>query len=232
MNCREAQRRLPGYLDGAIRVRDHADLRDHLASCGDCRRDLDRYRILAARLATVDRVAPPRDLAMKIRVRASQKPNAWWFVERLWSRIVLGTQNILQPLAVPATGGVLTAIAVFVFVTQSMIVGMPVGRAVADDLPLDLIQPAQLESLAPFPVPGTGDTDIRGSSSALLLEATLDAQGEVVDYKILSGPTDSMVRRQIDQVLLFSRFRPQFGFGRPMGGGRVLLNFNQVRVRG
>jgi hypothetical protein len=232
MNCRQAQRRLPGYVDGAIDTRDRTGLRDHLASCGDCRRDLDRYRIVAARLATVDRVVPPVDLAMKIRVRASQRPYAWSAIERFWSRFVLGTQNILQPLAVPATGGVLTAIAVFIFVTHSMIVGMHAGSVVADDLPLDLVQPAQLESLAPFPVPGTGETDDRVNSSALLIEATLDAQGQVVDYRILSGPTDNVVRRQIDQVLLFSRFRPQLGFGRPMGGGRVLLNFNQVRVRG
>ena len=27
---------------------------------------------------------------------------------------------------------------------------------------------------------------------------------------------------QIDQVLLFSRFRPELSFGRPTGGGRVL----------
>ena len=51
-------------------------------------------------------------------------------------------------------------------------------------------------------------------------------------YKILSGPNDAVIQRQLDQVLLFSSFRPQLGFGRPMGGGRVLLSFSQVRVRG
>ena len=230
MNCREAQRRLPGYLDGAILARERVHLRGHLNSCGNCRRELERYRVLAAHLARVERVLPPADLAMQIRVRASQRFSGWAVLGRVWSRVLLVSQNILQPLAVPATGGVLTAVAVFILVTQSMLVGMPIGRVVADDLPLDLVQPAQLESLAPFPVPGIGETD--ANSSALLLEATLNAQGQVVDYKILSGPTDNAVRRQIDQVLLFSRFRPQLGFGRPMDGGRVLLNFNQVRVRG
>jgi Putative zinc-finger len=228
MNCREAQSRLPGYLDGAILARDRAHVRGHLNSCGSCRRELERYRLMALHLARVERVLPPPDLAMKIRVRASKKVLGWHVLWRAWSRLALTAQNILQPLAVPATGGVLTAIAVFVFVTQSMIVGMPIGRVVADDLPLNLVQPAQLESLAPFPV----GIDGRENSSALLLEATLNAQGQVIDYKILSGPTDTAVRRQIDQVLLFSRFRPQLGFGRPMDGGRLLLNFNQVRVRG
>ncbi len=134
-------------------------------------------------------------------------------------------------MAVPATAGVLTAVEIFLLVVQGMLGGMPAGGVYADDLPLNLVQPAELESLAPFPVPGI-DTSDRASSGALLLEATLDAQGGVVFYKILSGPTDVAVQHQIDQVLLFSRFRPKLGFGRPMGGGRVLLNFNEVHVRG
>lgn len=231
MNCREAQRCLPGYLDGAIRPSERVRLREHLDSCGNCRRQLDRYRLMATHLANVTAVAPPAGLALQIRVQASQTHSRWAGVSGLWSRAVLISQNIVRPLAVPATGGVLTAVAVFVLVVQSMLVGMPLAGG-PDDLPLNLVQPAQLESLAPFPLPGIGETDGRANSGALLLEATLNAQGEVLFYKILSGPNDAAVRRQLDQVLLFSRFRPQLGFGRPMGGGRVLLSFSEVRVRG
>ncbi len=232
MNCREAQRHLPGYLDGAILARERARVREHLDSCGDCRRDLERYRLLAGHLANIAPVAPPANLAMQIRVRASRQRSPWAALSTLWARATLASQNILKPLAVPATGGVLTAIAVFVLVTQSMLVGMPIGGVARDDLPLDLVQPAQLESLAPFPVADIGETGESSNSGALLLEATLDAQGEVIFYRILSGPNNAAVQRQIDQVLLFSRFRPKLEFGRPMGGGRVLLNFNEVRVRG
>ena len=231
MNCHEAQHYLPGYIDGAVRPRDRAHLRRHLDSCGNCRRELERYHLLAGQLAKIEPIIPPADLAMKIRVRASRKRSGWAGPGELWARFCLISQNILKPLAVPATGGVLTAIAVFLFVTQGMLVGMP-ARGGADDLPLNLVQPAQLESLAPFPVSDISEMDPHADSGALLLEATLDAQGQVVYYKILSGPTNMAVQRQIDQLLLFSRFRPQLGFGRPMGGGRVLLNFSEVRVRG
>lgn len=228
MNCREAQRYLPGYMDGAVRARDRAHLRRHLDSCGNCRRELEHYRMLASHLANVEPVIPPADLAMRIRVRASRK-RSWWPVQA-WSRTSLMAQNILKPLAFPATGGVLAAIAIFLFVTQGMLVGLPVSAG-ADDLPLNLVQPAELESLAPFPIADI-DIDGRASTGALLLEATVDAEGQVVYYKILSGPTSPELQRQIDQLLLFSRFRPQSEFGRPMDGGRVLLNFSEVRVRG
>jgi hypothetical protein len=230
VNCRDAQGKLPGYLDGAIRPRERGLVRQHLDSCAVCRKELSRYRLLAAHLANVTPIEPPAELVAQIRARAAQARSPWAFVARVWHRALLTSQNILEPLAVPATGGVLTAIAVFMLVVQSMLVGMPIGQVRADDLPLNLVQPAQLESLAPFPVPGVSDGKV--DTAPLLIEATLDAQGAVVYYKILSGPNDVTSQRQIDQVLLFSRFRPQLGFGRPMVGGRVLLSFSEVRVRG
>ncbi len=232
MNCHEARRYLPGYLDGAIEAEDHVFVRAHLDSCGACRQELDHYRLLAVHLANVDPIAPPEDLALRIRVEASNARSPWKSLNWAWGRVTLISQNILKPLAVPATGGLLTALGVFVLFVQTTLVGVPLGRPVPNDQPLDLVQPAELESLAPFPGPSIVDAEGRSNSGGLLLEATLNAQGEVLFYKILSGPNTLAVQHQIDQVLLFSRFRPQLSFGRPMDGGRVLLSFSEVRVRG
>jgi hypothetical protein len=229
MNCGEAARYLPGYLDGTIQPRHRSGLREHLFCCGDCREQLDRYRQMAGYLANLEPVRPPRDLALRIRVQASQLNSDW--VGGWWARTRLGFKNIFEPLAVPATGGFLTALAVFVLVVQNILVGVPMGGVVPNDLPLNLVQPAKLESLAPFPIPGIM-TEGRADSDGLLLEATLDARGQVVRYKILSGPDDTAVQKQIDQVLLFSRFRPELSFGVPMAGGHVLLSFSEVHVHG
>ena len=140
------------------------------------------------------------------------------------------SENILEPLALPATGGVLTAIFAFLFVVQGILVGVPVAGA--NDWPGNLIQPARLESLAPFPVAGIADSGETPDAGLLIVDATLNELGQVVSYNILAGPNDAAVRHQLDQVLLFSRFRPQISFGRPMPGGRVILNFSEVRVRG
>jgi hypothetical protein len=66
----------------------------------------------------------------------------------------------------------------------------------------------------------------------LLVEATVNAQGEAVNYRILAGPDDMVIRRQLDLVLLFSRFRPQMSFGRFTSGGRVVLSFSDLSIRG
>lgn len=232
MNCHDAERRLAGYLDGAVRSREHAILREHLDSCAACREQLQRYQRLAVCLANVESVAPPRDLALKIRVQASQAVPASVRLRKQWSKVSRWFEEIFEPIALPATGGILTALVVFVFLVQNILVGLPLTGVVPNDLPLNLVQPASLVSVAPFPVPGIAGTDGTPNSGALLLEATLNAEGEVVFYKILSGPSDKVVTRQLDQVLLFSRFRPQLSFGRPTDGGRVLMNFSEVRVHG
>ena len=186
---------------------------------------------MAVQLAQLERVAPPADLAVRIRVRASRAASHPGWIRHAWHRFALVFKNILEPLAVPATGGILTAVMVFVTIVQSMLGGMPFG-VIHDDLPTALIQPARLESLAPFPVPGIGGDNQLSDSDNLVLEATLNAQGQVVAYKILAGPGTAEVRRQIDQVLLFSRFRPMLDFGRPMAGGRVVLSFSEIHVKG
>jgi hypothetical protein len=48
----------------------------------------------------------------------------------------------------------------------------------------------------------------------------------------LSGPKSLDVQRQLDQMLLFSRFRPMLSFGRPTAGGHVILSFSAVHIRG
>jgi hypothetical protein len=232
MTCRDVQRRLPGYLDNAICSKEQARMREHVESCEICRQQLERYRRLALCLANVGPVKVPADLALRIRLQASQAQSGWDSLRRVWSRTVLAFESILEPVALPATGGVLTALVVFVLVVQNMLVGVPLSGVVPNDLPLNLIQPARLESLAPFPYPGIVAAGDQRDSIALFLDLTVNARGEAVTYKILSGPNNRVVQRQIDQVLMFSRFRPQLSFGRPTDGGHVFLNFSEVRVRG
>ena len=154
MNCREVERRLAGYLDGAINSREHARVREHLDSCGNCREQLEGYRRLSVCLANVEAAAPPAHLVARIRVDASQARSFAPYLRRTWARTAMIFENLLQPVAIPATGGVLTALVVFVLVVQNILVGVPLGGvAVPGDLPLNLVQPARLESLAPFPAP-------------------------------------------------------------------------------
>jgi len=231
MTCAGANRKLPGYSEGILPREDHARVREHLAHCVECAELLGRYELLADGLSRVEPVAPPPDLAVQIQLAAATLRARPSLAQRIYARCWLFSRNILQPLAVPATGGLLSAVLTFVMVTQSLVVGDPFG-AVPHDLPLNFIQPARLESLAPFPVSDFAPEKGEAGVHVVVVEANVNARGDVLSYQIVSGVDTPALRKQLDQVLMFSSFTPQMSFGRPTSGGRVLLSFSEVRVKG
>jgi hypothetical protein len=237
MECDKVKRLLPGYLDGASNLDDgsetHVFIGQHLELCEGCREELQGYVALSSLMSRVERPTPPADLALRIRVAAAQRlsDNPWLhYARRARTRAQLILENILEPLALPATGGFTVALVVFVLVCQLLGLGSPL-RAGANDSPTNLLQPARLEALAPFPVTGMEESGHSGPH-ALLVETTVNAQGQAVTYEIIAGPDNPTIRRQLDLVLMFSRFRPQMSFGRFTSGGRVVLSFSDISVKG
>lgn len=239
LSCRKVRRALPVYLDGAqpseVGEISHAAIHAHISDCGGCREELSRYQKMQQLFAKSERVAPPPELGVEIRMALARErevsdPRSW--LQRFLDRADLVRQNILGPVALPATGGLVAALLVFSVVMPSYAHVVPLqGMAgVSDDLPSALLQPARLESLADFSVSGLGDS--ASAAGQVMVEATIGVDGGVVDYRILAGPSDPAVRRQLDQILLFSRFRPRMSFGRPIAGGSVVMSFSTVNVKG
>lgn len=237
MDCEKIRGLLPGYLDGAVPTGTwkgtNLSVGHHLETCENCRLELNAYQSMSAMMSRMKRPVPPADLALKIRVAAAQRlsdRNWLHYFRRTQTRAELVLKNILEPLAIPATGGFTVAFVVFVIVCQLLGIGAPL-RAGSNDSPTNLLQPARLEALAPFPITGLEESGHAGPH-ALLVEATISSLGDAVSYRILAGPDTEIVRRQLDLVLLFSRFRPEMSFGRFTSGGRVVLSFSDISIRG
>jgi len=240
MKCSTVRSKLAGYLDDAVesasRATERGEMRGHLESCAICREELQRYRKLAVLLSRSPRALPPSDLAVRIKVAAAQanKPRdlrSLWQRSRDRAEILL--DNVFRPITLPATGGFLSAMLVFVFVLQLMAPGITV-QAIPNDVPLNLMQPAELVTLSDAPgnwAPESHDTEL-SLPHGLLLDVTVDQQGQMIDYQILSGPSTIEMHHQLDQMLLFSRFTPMKSFGRKISGGHVILSFSAVRVKG
>src|SRR5271157_4309903 len=121
MNCNKIAGQLPGYLDGALGSRTRARVREHMENCAGCREQLERYRKLTNLLSRTAASAPPEDLPLRIRVAVAQAREGHGFAGWLaaWrSRAWLVLENVLKPLALPATGGFVSAMLVFVVVLQ------------------------------------------------------------------------------------------------------------------
>jgi anti-sigma factor RsiW len=240
MKCNKVRAKLAGYLDdaivGAAQADERAQVREHLEGCGFCREELQRYRKLSALLSQVPRNLPPADLAVRIRVAAAQSiptqdlPSR---MRRMRDRVEILLDNVFRPMTVPATGGFFSAILVFVLVLQLIAPGVTV-QAVPNDVPLNILQPAELITLSDFPAswaPEQHEVELT-LPHELQLDVTVDQNGQMVGYQIISGPQSVDLRHQLDQMLLFSRFRPMKSFGRSISGGHVILSFSAVRIRG
>jgi hypothetical protein len=240
MSCKSVRARLAGYLDdavvGAPGPSERRKIGQHLDRCEDCREELQRYRRLSVMLSRMPRAVPPVDLAIRIKVAAAQaqETQGW---ERRWQRIKDRSEilldNVFRPLTLPATGGLFSALIIFVFVLHVINPGMVV-QADPNDTPTGLLQPAELISLSDYPeamVVEMQHPDVELQHD-LLVDVVVDANGQMTTYDIISGPTTSEVRRHLDQMLILSRFRPMLSFGRPTAGGHVVLDFSAVHVRG
>jgi len=240
MKCTTVRSKLSGYLDDVVesasRTSERSEMRAHLDQCAYCREELQRYRKLSVLLSRAPRALPPSGLAVRIKVAAAQAqqnqgwPSRW---QRIQDRIEIVLDNVLRPVTLPATGGIISAILVFVFVLQLMAPGITV-QAIPNDVPLNIMQPAELVNLSDSPgnwAPENHDSEL-SLPHGLMVDVTVDARGQMVDYQILSGPNTREMQHQLDQMLLFSRFEPMRSFGRKISGGHVILSFSAVRVRG
>ena len=240
MKCTTVRTKLAGYLDdattGTASIAERTQIGEHLNSCITCRAELETFRKLSMLLSRMPKSVPPAELAVRIKVAAAQAQHS-----RDWSsrfrkvrdRAEILLDNVFRPLTVPATGGIFSAVLIFVVALQLMVPGITV-RAVSNDVPLNILRPAELLTLSDYPqswAPEQHDLEL-ALPHGLLVDVTVDAHGQMADYQILSGPSSPDLRHQLDQMLFFSRFRPMMSFGRPTSGGHVILSFSAVHVRG
>lgn len=224
--CSSMQVRFSEYLDGRLNGREMHQIASHLEGCPKCARDWESLRNAQMALTALGPVPEPKDLLLRIRVAISQEQarsrksvfNAW---NLLW-------RNTVGPFLLQASAGFASAVLLLgtVIVLVTMFTQPEVAQA-NTDVPLGNPTAPRLVSLAT----GVGDNGVSDISSPVIVEAYINGQGEVYDYRIVSGPNDDATRSAVENVLLFSVFEPARFFGQPVRGLAV-ISFSGVSVRG
>lgn len=213
-SCVEIRNHFSDYVDDLCAPETLKSIRFHLVYCQACRVELEAWQSLQADLRGLARRRVPSDLALRLRVRVSHQLNRSPFTQ-LWVRL----ENVLKPLLLPATGGVLTAVICF-----CLIMGSEVVRVTnLPDVPLSFVTPPRVRELAPM--------DFNTGDNALVLVTQIDAEGRVRGYRILSGQYSPEVMHNLDRMIYFSSFRPATNFGKPTNG-EVVLSLRRITVRG
>ena len=221
MKCAEAKLMFSPYLDGAVTGTQMHAISTHLETCSHCNREYALLRQTQQLLAGVGRRKAPADLALKLRLAISREAAAARHspFEGLWVRV----ENVLHAFMVPATAGLIVAVIIFGFVIG---LTMPVLASNGNnDVPLMLYTGPELQETS-F---STTLSSVSNEDS-LVIEAYVDANGRIQDYRILSDNSPNLLP-EVKRMLIFTTFRPAMSMGRPTSGHTV-LSFSKINVRG
>jgi hypothetical protein len=223
LKCTEAKRLFSPYLDGAVTGTQMHGLHTHLASCTACEQDYQLLRGTQRLLASVGRPKAPADLGLQLRLAISRE--AAQAKRPPFQGVLVRLENALRAFMVPAAAGFLSALVIFGIAMAYFVV--PSQLQANNDVPLTMVNTApQLEQSLFGTTLNTIDAD------SLVIEAYVDANGRVQDYRILSDPeTSKDVLPEVKRMLIFTTFRPALSMGRPTPS-RAVLSFSKISVRG
>ena len=221
MKCSDTRPLLSLYLDGAASRDERMVVELHLRNCVDCDEELSQLRRTHDLIRSAGRKPAPPDLALRLRVALSQEMAA--SRRSPWTGILVRWENLFNAFMVPAAAGVVTAVIVF-----GLLIGLLVPNAMrqSNDVPTMLYTPPEI-SFSPF---GLSMGSVNADS--VVVEAYVDANGRVQDYRVLSAPNEQKdLTPELKNMLIFTTFKPATAFGQPTAG-RAILSFSNVQVKG
>jgi hypothetical protein len=186
--------------------------------------------VLSRALGSLPARVPPAGLTTSLRVIASRERQRHLRSRTLagifstWrDRVSLFTNNLMRPLALPFAGGVFCAVVLF---SMLVVPTYPVRANSSFDVPTMLTTEATVKDMGPIRIAGD-DT---------VVDVTIDGQGRMIDYTIVSGHCilrSESLRRSLENALLFAEFTPATAFGQPTSGKmRLSLRASHIDVKG
>jgi len=229
-SCSGARAKFTEYLDGRLTGREMQRVTRHLEGCVECASEFDAQRQMLRALGSLGPISgktkEPADMLLRIRVAISQeRAQRSRGVFAQWG---LAWRNTVGPFLLQLSAGFASAVLLLGMVT--VLVGMfarPVPAS-AQDEPLGMATAPRFLYLSSN---GPNADQIGTVDGPVVVEAYVDGSGKVYDYRIVTGPTDSETRSQVENMLLFSVFEPARSFGQPVRGLAV-ISFSGVSVRG
>lgn len=215
MDCKQAKSLFSSYLDGAVSGQEMHGIATHLEGCGTCHSSYLSLRRTQSLLSSLGTRKAPADLELRLRLAIQQERSR--SASRMFQNLGLRIEHAINSFMLPATAGLTTAVIMF-----GVLIGCFARPEIGNDIPTSLYTPPRLAG---------GPYAIQGLDSPVLIEASVDPSGRVLDYRILSGHESEALRRKIDSALIFTTFEPARAFGEP-ASGHVVLAFATVNVKG
>ncbi len=223
LQCPQAKQLFSAYLDGAVTGTEMLALQNHFAQCPACHGEYQALRRTQQLLVNVARPKVPADLGLKLRLAISREVAP--ARRARFEGVMVRLENAFQAFMVPAAAGFVSAVILFGIAMVYFVV--PSSLRADNDVPLVMVNTGP--ELQPSTFGLSMDTI---DDDSLVIEAYVDANGRVQDYRILSDSNESEeVLPKVKQMLIFTTFRPALSMGRPTPS-RAVLSFSKINVKG
>jgi anti-sigma factor RsiW len=222
--CLKCQSSFSAYLDGDISGQQMHKIAAHLESCAPCEREFTAWRATQQVLSSVGPAKAPADLGLRLRLAISHEQSRR--KSRWTDTVSLKWDNTVRPMLLQVSAGFAGTVALVGSIALLLGLFAAPEPVMANDEPLGAMTSAHYlySSVNPHAI-------VTDHDGVIIVEASVNSEGKVYDYRIVSGPESPVVQSQVVDQLLTSVFQPASVFGAPVRG-RVVLTFSGISVRG
>jgi hypothetical protein len=222
MKCAEYKRLLSPYLDGQVSGAEMFALQNHMKECASCAREYAEVQRTMQLIVALNKAKAPADLPLRLRLAISRESAQ--ARRRRFEGAMVRLSNAIHAFMVPATAGALTAVLIFGILLGFF--ALPKELRASADVPLMLYIGPQLKQSVFGTSLGTVGED------SVVIEAYIDVNGRVQDYKILSESDDAKAELpEVKNLLIFTTFSPALSMGVPIPS-RAVISFSKISVKG
>jgi hypothetical protein len=223
MTCFSAKRQSTVYVDGRLRGSERSRIAAHLSKCDGCASHFEQIASLRSAARELPQAVAPAHLITALRVMASRErqivdQNRGSQFRAFWSRWMFRIDDMIRPLTIPATGGLLSSF--ILFGALAFTIGT-VTRSVNYDVPL-LYTDNEDANLVPLQL----------GSGAVVLTITTDSNGRIRDYAVRDGSdsfTGDTTRLHSNNIVL-PQFPSVLALAHPISGD-IRISFTPLEVR-
>jgi hypothetical protein len=223
LTCSSAKRHFNALLDGQLRGLSRTRVVAHLRRCAGCASDYEHLSAVRTKLRSLPQPNVPGRLSAALRVMASRErtlviEDGGSPLNALWRRWKFRTNQFMRPLALPATGGLLSTLVLFA--TLVLTIGTTT-REVAYEVPVAYYPLRAETNLIPV--------ELRQQSVTLTMN--LDGMGRMKDFAVTDGTKASFAGDSSQHAnVSISSFSRILGVAEPISGN-IQISFQPLAYR-
>jgi len=223
MTCFSARRNSTVYVDGRLRDGERSRIAAHLRKCDPCALHFEQIASLRSAARELPEAVAPAHLTSALRVIASRErqiveQNQGSRLRAMWNRWKFRMDDMVRPLTIPATGGLLSSF--ILFGALAFTIGTAT-RSVSYDVPI-LYADGTSANLVPLQL----------GSEAIVLTITTDSNGRIRDYAVRDGSdsfTGDPTRLHSNNIAL-PQFPSVLALAHPISGD-IRISFTPLELR-